>query len=451
MTLILGAGLAGLSVSWHLGHENCLLLEQRPHAFGHIHSRQRDGFTWDEGPHVSFTKHEYVRQLFARSVGGKFEEFEVRAGNYFRGSWIDHPAQTSLHQLPEPLRSECLESFLATRRSAGLAPPPRHYAEWLEQAFGPRFAQTLPAAYTRKYWTVPADELTTAWTGPRVLNPSVEDVVAGAKGPLDRSRYYITRVRYPSLGGYESFARELGRGARIEFGAEVTGIDLVERKVRTSSGAEFGFSRLVNTLPLPAFVRTCAQATCQVLEAAEALACTRLLLVNATAPHLARRPETWFYVYDEEKLATRVNFTEHLSPSNAPRGTTGVQTEVYFSRHSPQNEPAPAIAAKVVRELVEIGVIDRDDLERGRVASRVIDVPWANVIFNHDREAALELILGWLEQFGLARESDELLPGCDWDARPASAPGAICLAGRFGQWKYFWTDDCVLRGRALAR
>jgi hypothetical protein len=24
------------------------------------------------------------------------------------------------------------------------------------------------------------------------------------------------------------------------------------------------------------------------------------------------------------------------------------------------------------------------------------------------------------------------------------------LAGRFAQWKYFWTDDCVLRGRQLA-
>jgi hypothetical protein len=29
--------------------------------------------------------------------------------------------------------------------------------------------------------------------------------------------------------------------------------------------------------------------------------------------------------------------------------------------------------------------------------------------------------------------------------------GDLALAGRFGQWKYFWTDDCVLRGYALAQ
>ena len=26
----------------------------------------------------------------------------------------------------------------------------------------------------------------------------------------------------------------------------------------------------------------------------------------------------------------------------------------------------------------------------------------------------------------------------------------LALAGRFGQWKYYWTDDCVLRGKKLS-
>jgi len=32
-------------------------------------------------------------------------------------SWIDHPAQTCLYQVPEPLRTQCLESFLETVRT----------------------------------------------------------------------------------------------------------------------------------------------------------------------------------------------------------------------------------------------------------------------------------------------------------------------------------------------
>lgn len=117
MNLILGAGLAGLSASYHLGHEKCLILEKNLHAFGHLHADFRDGFTWDQGPHVSFTKHEYVKNLFAKSVEGDFDEYEVKTANYYRGSWIDHPAQSSLYQVPEPLRSECLNAFLASRET----------------------------------------------------------------------------------------------------------------------------------------------------------------------------------------------------------------------------------------------------------------------------------------------------------------------------------------------
>jgi protoporphyrinogen oxidase len=99
MTLILGAGLAGLSCSYHLGHESCLLLEKNANAFSHIAADRRDGFTWDPGPHVSFTKHEYVRNLFADSVSGEYDEYEVQTGNYYRSHWIDHPAQSALHQV----------------------------------------------------------------------------------------------------------------------------------------------------------------------------------------------------------------------------------------------------------------------------------------------------------------------------------------------------------------
>lgn len=445
MTIILGAGLAGLSVSHHLGHRDCLLLEQHAHAFGHIHSQQRDGFTWDEGPHVSFTAQEYVRELFAANVEGAYEEYAIRTVNHYRGHWIDHPAQSNLFQIPQPLRQRCLDDFLASRESAATASPPRDYAAWLELAFGRTFASTFPAAYTRKYWTVEPRELTTAWVGPRVFRPEVRDVVAGASGPLAAQTNYIKRARYPSRGGYQAFAGRLASGADIRQQARVIRIDLAARVVTTAEGGSWPYSRLVNTLPLPAFIRACADAPPDVHAAAEALSCSELLLVNVTAPHPTRRAGNWFYIYDEDKLSTRINCTEVLSPHNAPTGHTGVQVEVYASRARAFAGTRGEIAARVVRELVEMGFID----EGAAVKTHTVAVPWANVIFDHAREPALATIFAWLEAHGLAREADELAPSSDWATKPALAAGTLALAGRFGQWKYFWTDDCVLRGREL--
>lgn len=448
-TVILGAGLAGLSVSHHLGHERCVLLERSHRPFGHIASAMRNGFTWDEGPHVSFTKHEYVRELFAASVPGGLEEFDVRVGNYFQGHWVDHPAQVSLHQVPEPLRSQCVESFLQSRREKkGSDLPATDYQEWLERAFGPIFAATFPAAYTRKYWTREPRDLAVGWVGERVLYPAVEDVIAGAKGPLGRNPHYIRTVRYPRHGGYQSFARKMRESANIVFGAEPATVDLKTRQVRLADGTLHFYDRLISTIPLPVFLKLIPDLPTAVADAAEALTCSELLLVNVTARHVARRPETWFYVYDEDKLSTRVNFTEHLSLGNAPAQSTGVQVEVYASRHRPLQLNRSAIETRVKEELINMGLLDTAAV----TGVHSVPVPWANVIFDHSTRPALETIWTWLEQFGLMRESADTHPLTDWssDSNARANFGHLAFAGRYGQWKYFWTDDCVLRGRQMA-
>lgn len=459
MIVILGAGLAGLSCSYHLGHERCIVLEKSGRAFGHIGSEQQGGFTWDQGPHVSFTKSEYVKTLFAESVDGEFDEYEVRVGNYYRGHWIDHPAQTSLHQVPQPLRSQCVDSFLEARRhDTGNEGPSSNYMAWLESSLGTRFAHEFPAIYTRKYWTVDASALTTSWVGHRVLKPAVDDVIAGSRGPLPRSTHYIQKVRYPRQGGYQSFAGKLAKGCHIRYGAEVVGIDLTAREVHLASGESIAYSTLINTLPLPLFVQACRDVPAKVRDAAQALACTQLALVNVAAPHPTMRPENWIYVYDDDKLATRINCTEKLTPGNAPAGCSGVQTEVYFSRFRPLDVPTDQLAGRVVTELTEMGLVSADRARGGTegLSTHTRFVPWANVIFTHDTAGALGEIWQWLEQHGLARQADDQHPLTDW-GRPnpfeqrAPTQGGVFMAGRFGQWKYYWSDDCVLRGRELGR
>lgn len=75
---------------------------------------------------------------------------------------------------------------------------------------------------------------------------------------------------------------------------------------------------------------------------------------------------------------------------------------------------------------------------------------WGNVIFDHDRKTVLNTILEWLSQYGLERECDDLDYNTNWDTESERVLGDVILAGRFGQWKYYWSDDCVLRGQQLA-
>jgi len=447
--IILGAGLAGLSTSYHLGHSRCIILEKKKKAFGHIQSEVIEKFTWDEGPHISFTKYDYVKDLFEKSVNGEYLEYEVKTTNYYKGHWIPHPAQTNLYAVPDELKEECLKDFREQRKEDKDSVP-ENYFEWLKYAYGETFAETFPSAYTEKYWTVKPEKLDTDWVGKRMYYPSVDDVENGAKGPLPEETHYIKKIRYPKSGGYQSYGEIFEKGANIRYGTEVTAISFKEKKITLNGTETIQYDKLVNTLPLD-YLISISDAPPEVKNAAKSLLCTSVLLVNVAADHPTARPENWFYVYDKEKYSTRINCTEKLSPKNAPERTTGVQVEVYFSKEKPMTASIDVIAKKVVKELVDMGFLQS---EESVIYTNTKFIKWANVTFDLKRKEAHDTILSWLEKYGLEREEDDLEPTTDWNKKLANVESKnnaeLLLAGRFGQWKYFWTDDCVLRGKFIA-
>ena len=79
---ILGAGVSGLSTSYHVGHDRCIIYEASDHYGGHCDSEIRDGFTWDDGPHVNFGSHENVAELFGEGANSEVLEFIPVMSNY---------------------------------------------------------------------------------------------------------------------------------------------------------------------------------------------------------------------------------------------------------------------------------------------------------------------------------------------------------------------------------
>jgi protoporphyrinogen oxidase len=446
--LILGGGLSGLSVSFHLGHSDCLILEEAPRLFGLLATRRKNGFTWDNGPHVSFTKNEFVQKLFAESAQGDFHDIPVNVGNFFSGHWIPHPAQVNLAQVPEPLRSACVADL---KQLSDSTPTPANYQEWLEASLGKTFADNFSAAYTRKYWTVPPVEMSCDWVGGRVHRPRLEDVLAGAEKTHSQNFHYINRIRYPKHGGYQSFAASLALGANVQLNSRVVSVDLKKKQVRIESGDFFSYERLISTIPLPVFVSVCEQSTPEMRTAASALLCTSVFLVEVELPYsVEQRPEHWFYIYDEDMLSTRIHFTEKLSPENVPSGKSGVQVEVYFSDKKPLPVSEDELIPRVLSELVEMGILKNPD--DPRVQAHSTKIPFANVAFLTDTARNLEVLWSAFAEHGLQREPADTAPMTNW-AQPTSShfeSSPLWMAGRFAQWKYFWTDDCILRGKQLA-
>jgi protoporphyrinogen oxidase len=132
-----------------------------------------------------------------------------------------------------------------------------------------------------------------------------------------------------------------------------------------------------------------------------------------------------------------------LSPNNMAGGRIGLQVEVYHSKHRTLAGTSEEIAECVAKEVIKMKLVDAID----EVHTRKID--YANIIFDHERIEALDQILNWLGEFGLKRTSQDLKPMTNWDDDDATHLGELALAGRFGEWKYHWSDDCILRGKQI--
>jgi protoporphyrinogen oxidase len=401
-----------------------VLFDKRAHYGGHTASFVYDGgYTFDEGPHVSFTKDERLRELFATAVDGKYEVLHTKVNNYWQGYWIKHPAQVNLHGLPPELVIRIIADYVKAKQH----PPAEicNYEDWLRASFGNTFAETFPMEYTIKYHTTPAANLSTDWIGSRLYQASLEEILRGALVPATADVHYIEGFRYPSRGGFVSYLRRFMEQADLRLDHEVIAIDPRRREIRFANGNVVPYAGLISSMPLPDLIPTIERTPPDVLEAAARLACSEVVIVNLVVDRRDLVEAHWTYFYDHDIFFTRVS-TPHLqSPHNVPPGCGSLQAECYYSRkYRPLDRSPDECVEPVIRDLMRVGILRATD----RILFRnTMHLRYANVIFDLERADAVKTVHGYLDDIGIA------------------------YCGRYGDWLYIWTDESFLSGERAAQ
>ena len=114
-----------------------------------------------------------------------------------------------------------------------------------------------------------------------------------------------------------------------------------------------------------------------------------------------------------------------LSPNNTPPSAGSIQSEVYYSnKYRPLDRSPEECIQPVIDDLKKCGIVRDDDKI---LFSNSMLMPYANVIFDHDRANALEIVHGYLDDIG------------------------IIYCGRYGEWGYLWTDESFISGENAAQ
>jgi protoporphyrinogen oxidase len=422
---IIGTGMAGYGAASRLmaAGRRPLLFDRRSYAGGHTASHVYEGkYTFDEGPHISFTKNERIAKLLSDSIDGSYETVAAKVDNYWQGHFIKHPAQINLHGLPTDLVVKILEDFVAAQHTEhGRI---ENYGQWLRASFGATFAETFPMQYGLKYHTTEADNMNTEWIGPRLYRARLDEVLRGALAPATNDVHYVTTFRYPSRGGFGAYLERFMGGANVQLNQRLSGVDPKARQLRFASGALVPYEQLISSMPLPELVPIIDGVPREVLEAAQRLACTELVLVNLVVNRSDLHDAHWTYFYDSDISFTRLS-TPHLqSAHNVPPGCASFQAECYFSKkYRPLTGKPDDFIDPVIRDLRRCGLLREDDEILFRNA---MHVEYANVIFDLECRPALDIVHGYLDELG------------------------IRFCGRYGDWAYIWTDEAFLSGERAA-
>ena len=419
---IIGAGLSGLSSAYHFPGKS-IIYEQKEDVGGTASSMNWEGFTFDYGPHVSFTKDNYVQDLFAKTVNNQFFTKQVNNSNYCQGRWVRHPAICNLCDFPKEVNRDALLSFLENREQADSKLKINNYKEWCELGQGKFFAENYTHVYTRKFWTIEPSEMTYQWAGERVARPSIKKVINGALGLQQDSGYYYTDFRYPMHGGYAaycSFWEDRKSEIDIKFNHRITKIDLENRILSFENQADAHFDGiLVSSLPLPEFVSLTTNIPENVRNEANNLRCTSIALINIAISDTSLLPFHWGYIYDEDIIFTRFTIYSNLSEFNAPKGCTSLQVEIPYSKSRPL--VSENLIIQVIEDLDKCNIIRKDTV----IYAWQVNIKYGYVIYDFNREKALKTIHAWMRSKGVEP------------------------VGRFGLWQYLWSDQAIKSGKQL--
>lgn len=428
--LVLGAGPCGLGAAYRLrelGHDDFLVCERAGDVGGLAASVSTgDGFTWDLGCHVLFSRSPYFNAVMEKVLTGEWSERRRDAQVWLHGRFVPYPLQYNLHRLPPEARRECVVGLIRAARGTRT---PSSFLDWIEGSFGEGLARHFMVPYNEKIWAAPLDTMSLDWIAERVPRPDLERAILNVIDARDDSGWGPNaRFRYPRTGGigevWRAIAREVGR-ERIALDRAAAAIDPQARTVRFADGSAERYDTLVSTLPIDRLV---AMAGLDALRpAAEKLASTTVHVVGLgirgeTPPSL--RDRMWIYYPDPSVPFYRATILSNFSAENVPPGHWSFLVEVAESAARPLADPDALVQAVIAATVREGIVADPSDVVTTWRSLAAPGYPTPT----RDRDRLLAEILPALESRG------------------------IHSRGRFGLWKYEISnqDHAFLQGAELA-
>lgn len=416
---ILGGGIAGLSLAYFLG-EQAEVLEKETRAGGLCRSFEKDGFTFDQGGHILFSRDQEILNLELSLLEGKLNKLQRSAACWFKNRFVKYPFENGLAALDKEDAYECLFHFVSTTQR-----PQHNFEDWIYNTFGKGLAELYLLPYNEKIWKTKPSKMDFQWVE-RIPRPPLEDIVKSALGIETEGYVHQLHFYYPKEGGFETLPRTLEENinGRISKGFSV------ERISKTGSGwivsnfsEERKYKKLICAMPVFDLVKCLPDVPTEVRHACENLAYNSLsvVLIGLDRPRKHQLVSCLFPQPDI--IFHRLVFQDYFGKHYVPDGCSSMVCEI-TSKYGDEiwSMPEDKLIGRVVDDLSREGFIEKSEA----ITTAVQRTKYAYPV--HD--------LGRARNFQIIKEFCKKID--------------IDLCGRFAEFQYDNSDQVMRSAKTLS-
>lgn len=414
---ILGGGISGLALQKRLNHDS-LILEAENRPGGLCRSFVKEGFGYDIGGHILFSKHGHVNAWVDELLGDNIFKQTRNNQIYYKGRYVKYPFENDLASLPLEDRYECLIGYLRAQPGN-----PTNLEEWAYCNFGKGISDLYFLPYNRKIWNRDPKEISLEWVS-RIPKPPLEDVVKSALGISTEGYTHQLYFRYPLHGGFEALVHTLVQPDKVRCNSPVSQIrKLGESWQVEANGETHEFDQLVLSFPIHLALQCFDNVPQEVKDAVHGLRYNsiRICLIGVNNESLTGMSAV--YVPDVDVLPNRLCFMGYFSPNQVPPGTSSVMCEITTT---PGDEvdtmPDDEFVTRVVDDLDRIGILKKDDV----IVTETRRFEFAYPVYDHGYTERIRVFHDYFKSIG------------------------VTLLGRFAEFDYINSDECLHRAMKLA-
>ena len=423
-TIILGAGLSGISTAYflqqHEGYDDITLLEKEATPGGLCRPIRKDGYLYDIGPHILFSKDKEMLELMLSVLD---EKNDLKRSNkiLYKGIPVQYPFENDLSKLPAEDLSYCINAFNHNPYEDYDA---TNMIQFFLKTFGEGITNCYLRPYNEKIWKYDPAFMNTSMVD-RIPKPTQEEIRRSAAGETVDGYVHQLYFSYPTNGGIEDvpngFLKRLDLGkCSVKCNSEVV---RVEKNgdgfvVTTKDGFTYKADQVISTIPVQALTAAYEGTTTELKEHVDNLRYNSIAISFVRTPYDLCGENYAYMIPDKNVIFHRISKMDFLGSSYHREGEATYMVEVTYRA----NDQVDLMSDEVFREKITQGMVDIGFAHQAKDVS-IIDITkyeYAYVIYDLNHTPNMEHIRAFYQDAG------------------------IILNGRFGNFEY-WNMDRILR------